>query len=52
MFVQNERYQDPIIISAWSVRRRGVKIHVMARPDTLLKKEKADEGVGGLRNHG
>ena len=36
--------------SAWSARnRRGVKVHVMARPPHTLKKEKLIEGVGGLR---
>jgi cardiolipin synthase A/B len=50
LFVQNERYQDAIIIERL-VRavRRGVKVHVMARPPHTLKKEKLIEGVGGLR---
>ena len=30
-------------------KRRGVKVHVMARPPHSLKKEKLIEGVGGLR---
>jgi cardiolipin synthase A/B len=29
--------------------RRGVKIHVMARPPPTLKRDKLVEGVGGLR---
>ena len=29
--------------------RRGVKVHVMARPPHTLKREKLVEGVGGLR---
>jgi phosphatidylserine/phosphatidylglycerophosphate/cardiolipin synthase-like enzyme len=50
IFVQNERYQDPIIIERLvRANRRGVKIHVMARPPHTLKKEKLLEGVGGLR---
>jgi len=50
LFVQNERYQDAIIIERL-VRavRRGVKIHVMARAPHTLKKEKLVEGVGGIR---
>jgi cardiolipin synthase len=50
LWLQNERYQDPVIIEhvvrAW---RRGVKIHVMARPPHKLKKDKLVEGVSGLR---
>jgi cardiolipin synthase A/B len=50
IFVQNERYQDAIIIERLvRARRRGVKVHVMARPPHTLKKEKLIEGVGGLR---
>jgi len=50
LFVQNERYQDPVIIERLvRARMRGVKIHVMARPPHKLKKEKLIEGVGGLR---
>lgn len=50
LFVQNERYQDAVIIER-IVRAsvRGVKVHVMARPPHTLKKEKMIEGVGGLR---
>ena len=47
LFVQNERYQDAVIIERLvRAARRGVKIHVMARPPHTLKKEKLVEGVG------
>lgn len=50
LFIQNERYQDPIIIERLvRAARRGVKLHVMARPPHALKEEKLLEGVGGLR---
>jgi cardiolipin synthase A/B len=50
LFVQNERYQDQVIIERLvRARERGVKIHVMARPPHKLSKEKLTEGVGGLR---
>lgn len=50
LFIQNERYQDPIIIEHLvRAARRGVKIHIMARPPHTLKKDKLIEGVGGLR---
>jgi cardiolipin synthase A/B len=50
LFVQNERYQDQVIIERLvRARERGVKIHIMARPPHTLKKEKLVEGVGGLR---
>ena len=50
LFVQNERYQDAVIIERLvRAARRGVKIHVMARPPHTLKKDKLVEGVGGLR---
>src|SRR5262249_10452824 len=50
LFVQNERYQDAVIIERL-VRavNRGVKIHLMTRPPHTLKKEKLVEGVGGIR---
>ena len=50
LFVQNERYQDAVILERL-VRAavRGVKVHVMARPPHSLKKDKLVEGVGGLR---
>lgn len=50
LFVQNERYQDAVILERIvCAARRGVKVHVMARPPHALKKEKLVEGVGGLR---
>jgi cardiolipin synthase A/B len=50
LFVQNERYQDAVIIERLvRAYERGVKVHVMARPPHKLKKEKLTEGVGGLR---
>jgi len=50
LFVQNERYQDSVIIERLvRAHERGVKIHVMARPPHTLKKEKLIEGVGGMR---
>jgi cardiolipin synthase len=50
LWVQNERYQDQVIIERL-VRavRRGVKVHVLARPPHTLKADKLVEGVGGLR---
>jgi cardiolipin synthase A/B len=50
LWVQNERYQDPVIIERLvRANHRGVKVHVLARPPHKLKKEKLVEGVGGLR---
>jgi phosphatidylserine/phosphatidylglycerophosphate/cardiolipin synthase-like enzyme len=50
LFVQNERYQDQVIIERLvSAAVRGVKVRVMARPPHTLKKDKLVEGVGGLR---
>ena len=50
LFVQNERYQDSVIIERLvRAATRGVKVHVMALPPHSLKKEKLVEGVGGLR---
>ena len=50
LFVQNERYQDMVIIERLiRAARRGVKVHVMARPAHTLKADKLVEGVGGLR---
>jgi cardiolipin synthase A/B len=50
LFVQNERYQDPVIIERLvRAARHGVKVHVMARSPHTLKKDKLLEGVGGLR---
>jgi cardiolipin synthase A/B len=50
IFLQNERYQDAVIIERLvRAKMRGVKVHVMARPPHKLKKEKLTESVGGLR---
>lgn len=50
IYLQNERYQDAVIIERLvRAHKRGVKIHVMARPPHKLDKEKLTEGVGGLR---
>jgi cardiolipin synthase A/B len=50
LFVQNERYQDAVIIERLvRAARRGVKVHIMARPPHTLKKDKLVEGVGGMR---
>lgn len=50
LFVQNERYQDAVIIERLvRAARRGVKVHVMARPPHKLSKEKLVEAVGGMR---
>jgi cardiolipin synthase A/B len=50
LFVQNERYQDSVIIERLvRAAMRGVKVHIMARPPHALKKDKLVEGVGGLR---
>ena len=50
LWLQNERYQDPVVIEhIVRANRRGVKVHLMARPPHKLKKEKLIEGVGGLR---
>jgi cardiolipin synthase A/B len=50
LFLQNERYQDAVIIEHLvRAKERGVKVHVMARPPHTLKKDKLVEGVGGLR---
>ena len=50
LFIQNERYQDTVVIER-IVRAagRGVKVHVMARAAHSLKLDKLVEGVGGLR---
>ena len=50
LFVQNERFQDSVIIERLvRAAGRGVKVHVMARPPHTLKRDKLVEGVGGLR---
>lgn len=50
LLLQNERYQDPVIIERLvRAARRGVKVHVMARRPHTLKPDKLLEGVSGLR---
>jgi phosphatidylserine/phosphatidylglycerophosphate/cardiolipin synthase-like enzyme len=50
LWLQNERYQDTVIVERLvRALRRGVKVHIMARPPHNLKKNKLIEGVGGLR---
>ncbi|MGN6531647.1 MAG: phospholipase D-like domain-containing protein [Ginsengibacter sp.] len=50
LFIQNERFQDLVIIERLvRASKRGVKIHVMVRPPHTLRMEKLVEGVGGLR---
>lgn len=50
LFVQNERYQDPVIIERLvRAAHRGVKVHVMARAPHHLKSGKLVEGVSGMR---
>ena len=50
LWLQNERYQDAVIIErVVRAARRGVKVHILARPPHTLKAEKLIEGVGGLR---
>jgi cardiolipin synthase len=51
LWLQNERYQDPVIIEHLiRAHSRGVKIRIMARPPSKLKKGKLEEGVSGLRS--
>ncbi|MGU3651344.1 phospholipase D-like domain-containing protein [Mycolicibacterium sp. A43C] len=50
LFLQNERYQDPVIIERLvRAKRRGVKVQVMARAAHHLKDGKLVEGVSGMR---
>jgi len=50
LFIQNERFQDLVIIERIvRAASRGVKVHVMASPPHTLKRDKLVEGVGGLR---
>ena len=40
LFVQNERYQDSVIIERLvRAKVRGVKVHIMARPRTPSRKK-------------
>ena len=50
LFIQNERFQDLVIIERLvRAAMRGVKVHVMSPAPHALKMEKIVEGVGGLR---
>jgi len=50
LFIQNERFQDLVIIERLvRAASRGVKVHVMTPAPHTLKMEKIVEGVGGLR---
>jgi cardiolipin synthase A/B len=50
LFIQNDRYQDLVIIERLiRAAGRGVKIHLMSPAPHSLKSEKLVEGVGGLR---
>ena len=50
LWLQNERDQDQMIIERL-VRavRRGVKVHILAKPPHSLKPDKLVEGIGGMR---
>ena len=50
LYVQNERYQDSLIIERLvRAKERGVKVHVLARPAHKVKAKKLIEGVEGIR---
>ncbi|CAN5518179.1 hypothetical protein BH09PSE5_BH09PSE5_22590 [soil metagenome] len=50
LLVQNERYQDTVIIERLvRAALRGVKVHILTKPPHTLKADKLIEGVGGLR---
>lgn len=50
LYVQNERYQDAIIVEHLvRAKLRGVKVHVMTRPSHSLHADKLVEGVGDMR---
>jgi cardiolipin synthase len=50
LFVENERYQDAVIIEHLvRAAKRGVNVHVLARPAHSLDADKLVEAVGGLR---
>ena len=50
LVVQNERFQDPVIIERLvRAALRGVKVHVMTKAPHTLKTDKLLEGVSGLR---
>jgi phosphatidylserine/phosphatidylglycerophosphate/cardiolipin synthase-like enzyme len=50
LWVQNERYQDTVIIERLvRAATRGVKVHVLTKKPHSLKQGKLVEGIGGLR---
>jgi phosphatidylserine/phosphatidylglycerophosphate/cardiolipin synthase-like enzyme len=50
LYVQNERYQDAIVVEHLvRAKIRGVKVRVLTRPSHSLRAEKLVEGVGDLR---
>jgi len=50
LFVQNERFQDAIIVEHLvRAKLRGVKVHIMTRPSHSLRAKKLIEGLGDLR---
>ena len=50
LFIQNERFQDIVIIERIiRAASRGVKVHIMVRPPHVLKKGKLIEEVGGMK---
>jgi len=50
LFVQNERFQDAIIVEHLvRAKLRGVKVHIMTLPSHSLRARKLIEGLGDLR---
>jgi len=50
LFLQNDRYQDMVIIERLiRAANRGVKVHIMSPSPHSMKQEKLVEAVGGLR---
>jgi cardiolipin synthase len=50
LFIQNERYQDAIIVEhIVRAKLRGVKVHVMTRPSHSLRADKLVAGIGNLK---
>jgi phosphatidylserine/phosphatidylglycerophosphate/cardiolipin synthase-like enzyme len=50
LIVENERFQDPIIVErVVRARTRGVKVHILTRPVHSLSEENLAEGVAGLQ---
>ena len=53
LFIQNERYQDIVIIEQIiRAASRGVKVHIMVRPPHVLKKGKLIEESGWFKDDG